>query len=109
MIKVYVAGPYTKGDVAQNVAKAIRAANDLVNLGFYPFVPHLTHFWHLICERPYEDWLRLDLAWIEDCHVILRLPGESSGADGEERFAAKKGIPVVHSIEELLEMFGARR
>lgn len=38
--KIYVAGPYTKGDVAENVHKAFKAANDLADLGFAPFVPH---------------------------------------------------------------------
>ena len=40
--KVYIAGPYTKGDVALNVRKAYEAANQLADLGFAPFVPHAT-------------------------------------------------------------------
>ena len=36
---------------------AFKAANDLADLGFAPFVPHFTHFWHLLFPRPYEFWL----------------------------------------------------
>lgn len=35
--RVYVAGPYTKGDVAVNVRNAYEAANRLADLGFAPF------------------------------------------------------------------------
>lgn len=42
--RVYVAGPYTNGDVAVNVRTAYEAADRLADLGFAPFVPHSTHF-----------------------------------------------------------------
>ena len=45
---VYVAGPYTLGDVAVNVHEAIHVADLLLGLGFIPYVPQLTHFWHLM-------------------------------------------------------------
>lgn len=35
-VRVYVAGPYTKGDVCENVASAVRAADRLFELGYYP-------------------------------------------------------------------------
>lgn len=35
--------------------------------------------------------------------LYLRLPGESSGADREEEFARKLGIPVFYSISELIK------
>jgi hypothetical protein len=46
--RIYVAGPYTKGDVAVNVRNAFEAANRLADVGFAPFVPHATHFWHML-------------------------------------------------------------
>lgn len=101
MKKIYVAGPYTKGDVAVNVRNAILAAHILYNAGFYPFVPHLTHFWHMVCPRPYEDWLDLDNAFLPHCDALLRLPGESSGADKEVALAEKLGMPVFHDIAQL--------
>jgi hypothetical protein len=47
--RIYVAG---KGDVAVNVRNAHMAANKLADLGFAPFVPHATHFWHMLFPRP---------------------------------------------------------
>jgi hypothetical protein len=101
MIKVYVAGPYTKGDVAVNVATAIEMADVLFSHGYAPFLPHLTHFWHLCQPRPYPDWIKLDLVWLEQCDALLRFPGESRGADTEVQHARELGMPVFFSIEEL--------
>ena len=101
--KVYIAGPYTKGDVAINVKTAIETANELIELGFIPFIPHLTHFWHMICPQPYEFWLELDNKFLPLCECVLRIPGESSGADAEVLLAKKQGIPVFYSIKELTD------
>lgn len=35
------------------------------------------------------------------CDAVLRLPGESTGADNDVRIARERGIPVYHSIAEL--------
>ena len=100
-IKVYIAGPYTKGDVAANVRQAIEAADQLLTLGYWPYVPHLAHFWHMLFPRPYEDWMRLDIAWLEQCDAVLRLEGESAGADRETKRAGELELPVFTSVEEL--------
>jgi Domain of unknown function (DUF4406) len=107
--KIYVAGPYTKGDVAINVRNAFEAANKLADLGYAPFVPHGTHFWHMMFPRPYEFWLDLDNQFVPDCAAILRIPGESSGADKEVALAEKLGKPVFHSIEELVAHFEPKK
>ena len=98
---IYVAGPYTKGDVALNVKHALYAATVLFAMGYMPYVPHLTHFWHLIYPHDYEDWMRLDFEWIRRCDALLRLSGESAGADREVAFATELGIPVFYAVEEL--------
>lgn len=103
--RIYVAGPYTKGDVALNVRNAFAAANQLADRGFAPFVPHSTHFWHMLFPRPYESWLELDNEFLRFCQAVLRLPGESSGADKEVELAAKLGIPVFREIEEVVDHF----
>ncbi len=99
--RVYVAGPYTKGDVAENVYKAFKAANDLADLGFAPFVPHFTHFWHLMFQRPYEFWLELDHQFLPLCQAVLRLPGESNGADKEVALAESLSIPIFYDMQSL--------
>ena len=103
--KIYVAGPYTKGDVAINVRTAFEMANKLADLGFAPFVPHSTHFWHMMFPRPYEFWLDLDNEFLPCCQAVLRLPGESSGADKEVLLAQTKNIPVFYDINALVEHF----
>jgi hypothetical protein len=101
MIKIYLASPYTNGDTAINIRTQIEVANKLIDLGFCPFLPLLSHFQHMIFPRVYEDWLKLDLEWLEQCDCILRLEGESKGADLEVLYAKEKNIPVFYSIEEV--------
>lgn len=100
---VYIAGPYTKGDVAANVAQAITAANVVLNLGDHPYVPHLNHFWHLMYQHEYEEWLQLDQIWLERCEALIRLPGESSGADREVELARQRGLRVFYGLEEYVK------
>jgi nucleoside 2-deoxyribosyltransferase len=100
-IKVYVAGPYTKGDPAANVRTAILAGNELYDVGFVPFIPHLNHLWHMLEPRPYPEWLAYDMEWLDVCDVVLRLPGPSYGAQREVERAREQGKPVFHSIEDL--------
>ena len=101
MIRVYIASPYTIGNVLENVTAQIKVAHELMNLGFAPYLPLLCHFQHTLAPRPYEDWMKQDLEWLTACDVLLRLPGESKGADQEVKFAQEKGIPVRYSLEEL--------
>jgi hypothetical protein len=101
MKTVYVAGPYTKGDVAVNVRNAIELQSFLYDEGFHVFNPLLTHFVHLVFPREYGFWLKEDLAWLKKCDILVRLPGESSGAEGEIAEAEKLGIPVYRMEGEL--------
>ena len=41
-LKVYIAGPYTKGDVVANVREAMNVAEICFNAELVPFIPHLT-------------------------------------------------------------------
>lgn len=102
-IKVYVAGPYTKPDPCINTHNAIKVANALMDAGLSPFLPHLSHFWHTVTPKPYQEWLDLDFEWITVCQVLYRMPGESSGADKEVALAESLGIPVFRSLQLLLE------
>lgn len=101
---IYVASPYTKGDVAVNVKLQIEAGHQLMNFKFIPFLPLLSHFQHMAHPRPYGEWIEIDLCWVEKCDILLRLGGDSEGADGEVEYAKTLGIPVVYSIEDLLKM-----
>ena len=106
---VYLAGPYSKGDVAQNVYNALRLADYIVQTGeAVPYVPHLTHFWHMMFPQPYEWWLEYDLIWLEKCDALIRIAGESGGADKEVVFANKKDLPCFllkgYELQSLSEL-----
>jgi len=100
--KVYVACPYTKGDMGVNVKNSIDVTEDLIEAGFIPFNPLYSHFQHMAHPRPYDHWLAIDLEWINVCDCVLRLPGESTGADIETNYANENNIPVYYSINELI-------
>ena len=103
--KVYIASPYTKGDVALNVRKQIDTVDYLISLGFLPFAPLYYHFQHMVHPRPYEDWLSIDLEWVEVCDCVLRLTGESEGANKEVELAEKLGIPVFYTIDDMCDFY----
>jgi hypothetical protein len=100
---IYIAGPYTKGDTVQNVRDAIIVANVISLAGHFPFIPHLTMFWHFIYPHNYQFWLDQDIGWLLKCDYLIRLYGESSGADGEVEIAKKNGIPVFFSVDGCLD------
>ena len=103
--KIYIAGPYTKGDVALNIKNAIMIGDILACRGFLPFVPHLTHFWHMMYHHDIDFWYSYDNEWLKICDGLLRIPGESIGSDKEVELAKKLGIPVFSSIAELNQYF----
>lgn len=105
---VYVAGPYTS-DPEANVRNAIDVADKVWRAGLTPFVPHLSHFWDALSKegRDYDDWMRWCFM-ILDCInsvVLLRIPGESAGADAEVEFAKRHNIPVFTCLETLISTY----
>ena len=100
---IYIAGPYTSGDVVANVVNAMEAWHMLVDLGAFPMCPHLSHFLHLHRQRSYETWMAQDLKWLERCDALFRLPGASVGADREETRARELGLPVYYSLREVAD------
>jgi hypothetical protein len=38
---------------------------------------------------------------LEHCDAVLRLPGESAGADQDVAIARRRGLPVYHSVDEI--------
>lgn len=99
-IRVYIASPY-RGDQAANVRKQIEEGHWLFKIGFYPYIPELNHFVTMICPMTSDEIMELDLSWLEVCDVLLRLPGESKGADIEVEYALKLGKKVFYSWQEL--------
>jgi len=109
MIKVYVAGPYSKGNRLRNALRNIEVAQELLCLGYAPFVPLLSHWWDEYIPNCYKTWLAYDRVWCLTCDAILRTPGESDGADSEVKLMETHGRVVVHSVEELLRRLPPER
>lgn len=100
---VHIAGPIAGGDRFRNVGEAMAVAAKLISYGYIVYCPHLCCFLHMIYPLPYETWMELSLAWLAKCDAMIRLPGESPGADREEEYCRRHGIPVFYSVEEFLE------
>jgi hypothetical protein len=100
--RVYIASPYTLGAVEENVRYSIQQANVLLLLGFQPYAPLLNHYWNQQWEHSYEEWLQFDISWMLQCDCVLRLPGESKGADLEVQIAKEHNIPVYFDMTDLL-------
>lgn len=101
---VYIAGPMsTSGEPGPNLHAAAVAASTLMLHGFQAFVPHVTWFLHAICPTiDVSLWQEWDRLWITRCDALLRLPGRSVGADREVAWAEQIGIPVFHSVNDIL-------
>lgn len=96
--RIYVAGPYSVGDHQENVNHAIDIGNQLMDMGFVPFVPHMSHYLHQRKERDYEHWMAFDLEWLKLCDAIYRMDGKSSGADREVQYAESVNMPVFYDM-----------
>jgi hypothetical protein len=110
--RIYISGPMlTSGNPYLNVRHGIQVGTLLMKRGYYPFIPQLTAMWEIAAheEFTYEDWMALDFESIGMADMLLRLPGDSRGADREVAEARRLGIPVYYSVETLLAGIPAER
>jgi hypothetical protein len=111
MKRVYVAGPYSGGnvlDVLRNIGRGERVCAELFSLGYAPFCP-----WHdksFVMDRPDDEFTvdkfyKYSIAWlvVSDCMLVLDGWEGSKGTVGEIRIAKLNGIPIYFSIKDLLE------
>lgn len=107
-VRVYIAGPMTNGSgLSFNMTKihdAIDTYLILIKLGFVPHCPQLTVFAEFMLPNnvSYEQWLELDRCYIDDADIVLRLEGDSKGADKECEYAKHFGKPVIYGLANFL-------
>lgn len=91
--RVYVAGPMTGYD-EWNYPAFVEAARTLRRLGYDVVSPHELHDEDM--TRPFDWYLRRDLAALVTCDAIVLLPGwaESRGAKLEHMVAMGLDMPV---------------
>ncbi len=118
--RIYIAGPISKGDLATNVDQATAAFVALAKAGYAPFCPHWSVYSKPTCSillnqvgciatiegnptMQHADWMGVDLAWVVVSDGVLRLPGESTGADMEVAEAKRLGLPVFNSFQSVID------
>lgn len=101
-IVVYLAAPYTSNPVP-NTHAVIKIAERLQSTGLVTaYVPHLNLLWDIVIPHSADEWLEYDLCFLRRSDALLRIPGISPGADGEEAFAKDHDIPVFYTEDGLL-------
>lgn len=100
---IYIAGPISVGDYLANIGSGIDVGERVARMGLVPFIPHLDILWLLRHpkKKTWEERLQYDEQVILRCDAIIRIPGESRGADREEAFAKRHRIPVFHHMKDL--------
>ena len=109
---IYIASPYTKGDVAINTHFQCKIFDLLLSDGkVLPISPLWSHFQHTIFPRPYTDWIKYDNSLLHLYDACLRLTAElpcinykqyeSAGADAEAKSFEAMGKPVFCSIIDI--------
>jgi hypothetical protein len=99
---VYIAGPYSQGDQVVNTRAACEAGDRVWDAGYMPIVPHTSLAWHLASPKPAAHWYEYDLHLLRLCQHLIRLPGDSWGADRECVQAIKWGIKCYLGVEHFL-------
>ena len=109
---ILIAGPYrsgTGGDpqlIAQNLARLEEVSGPIFRLGHVPMIGEWAALPILRTldavdagegDVMYETAHRL----LQHCDAVLRLPGESAGADKDVEIAKERGLPVYRSLEEI--------
>lgn len=119
--RVYVSGPLTSSGLeTHNAREAITVAEELWQRGYQPFCPHLTVLWgFLYPEKPHAEWIEMDKGWVDVCDILVRIPGQSKGADMEVEHAFSQNIPVFtlewddllqeYDLQPLLKNYPAER
>ncbi len=101
---IYISGPYSKGIISENIRQACFAGDEILKKGHTPFVPHLALLWHLISPKSWEEWMQIDRNLLGMCDALLRLPGESIGADLEVAEAKEMCMLIYYSLKEILDV-----
>ncbi|NUJ88975.1 DUF4406 domain-containing protein [Plantibacter sp. MCCC 1A11337] len=113
---ILIAGPYrsgTGGDpdaIAGNLERLEAAAAPIYALGHVPMIGEWVALPILRGidtasgdgDVMYETARRL----LQHCDAVLRLPGESSGADTDVAIARERGIPVYTDLSEIPALEG---
>ncbi|GEM46233.1 hypothetical protein [Deinococcus cellulosilyticus] len=112
---ILIAGPYRSGTgddpekMAQNLRRLEEASWPLFKAGHIPMIGEWVALpiWHTAGGKEVGDHLYDQILYpvagrlIQLCHAVLRIEGESKGADNDVRLATERGIPVYYRLEDV--------
>ena len=108
---ILIAGPYrsgTGGDpdlIAANLTRLEEAAWPIFQAGHVPMIGEWVAL--PVLDQAHGAATAEDVLYptaqrlLQHCDAVLRLPGESTGADQDVAIARERGLPVYHRIEEI--------
>lgn len=116
---IYVAGPYSAGnviDVLKNIGRGQQVCAHLFNCGFNPFCPWHDH--HFItdnpdCDADVDRFYEYSIEFLKVSDAVFLVQGweESKGTKKEIEIARSFEIPIFDEIDDLLawaEMEGGK-
>jgi hypothetical protein len=112
---ILIAGPYRSGTgddpdkMAANLARLEEAAWPIFAAGHVPMIgewvalPVLRSAGEPDPTGPLGERVMYPTAQrlLERCDAVLRLPGESTGADQDVAIAQERGLPVYYELDEI--------
>ena len=117
---ILIAGPYRAGTgdepslLARNLARLEEAAWPIFRAGHVPMIgewvalPVLRGAGGTSVTDPVAKQIMYPTAerLLTHCDAVLRLPGESTGADQDVAIATARGLPVYYAVEEIPSLDG---
>ena len=107
---VYLSGPYSSDPCANThrMCQVWRRLHNRYGDRVVFVCPHWSHLQETVSPMPYEAWIQYDLNVLrvlaKSGHgAVLRVHGESSGADREVALARELGVEVLVSEGELAQ------
>lgn len=112
---ILIAGPYRSGTgddpakMATNLRRLEEASWPLFKAGHIPMIGEWVALpvWRSAGGTRLGDELYDQIFYptadrlLECCDAVLRLPGESKGADNDVRLAQDRGLPVYHRLQDV--------
>lgn len=112
---ILIAGPYRSGTgddpakMAANLRRLETASYPIFQAGHVPMIGEWVALpiWETAGGKTVGDALYEEILHptagrlIERCDAILRLPGESKGADNDVKLALARGIPVYYDLKDI--------
>jgi hypothetical protein len=112
---ILIAGPYRSGTgddatkMAENLKRLEEPSYALFRAGHVPMIGEWVALpvWNAAGGKAVGDELYEEVfhptahRLLQLCEGVLRLPGESRGADNDVRIARERGIPVWYRLEEV--------